>query len=267
MYAINHETPVALVTGGSRGIGRGICLELSKSGFSICINYRSNVEEATKTQRLCLENKIRDNQRFITVKADVSSRNERKTLTDQTIDELGRIDALVNNAGIAPRERKDILTATEESFEEVIKTNLIGPYFLTQTIAKYWLEKKPSPLLEGGFKVVFVTSISSSTVSTNRGEYCISKAGLSMASKLWAIRLGGEGIQVYEIRPGIIDTEMVVKAREKYDKLISEGLVPQNRWGKPSDIGKAVSALLSGYFPFSTGTTIDIDGGLHIQRL
>lgn len=267
MNDTNLETPVVIVTGGSRGIGRGICLELAKLGFSLCIDYRHNREEAIKTRELCNENRASKKQDFIVKKADIASRIDRESLINDTILELGRIDALINNAGIAPRDRKDILVTTEESFEEVIKTNLVGPYFLTQLVVRYWLEKKLSPLLDGGFKIVFITSISAATVSTNRGEYCISKAGLSMASKLWAARLADEGIQVYEIRPGIIDTEMVAKAREKYDKLISEGLVPQKRWGKPQDIGKGVAALLKGFFPFSTGTVIDIDGGLHIQRL
>ena len=159
------------------------------------------------------------------------------------------------------------LMPVKTSFEKLIRVNLQGPYFLTQRIARYWLEEKPSPLLKAGFAVIFVTSISADTASIQRGEYCISKAGLSMARQLWATRLASEAIQVLELRPGIMLTEMTSGVKEKYDPLIAEGLVPQKRWGTPEDLGLAVTAVLDGHFPYSTGTVIDVDGGFHLQRL
>jgi NAD(P)-dependent dehydrogenase (short-subunit alcohol dehydrogenase family) len=190
-----------------------------------------------------------------------------KKLVRKALSELGRIDALVNNAGMAPKVRRDLTEMTEESFSEVMKVNLQGPFFLTQRVANYWLSELPAPLLPGGFKVIFVSSISADAISLNRGEYCISKAGLAMVNKLWALRLAEHGVQVYELRPGIMATDMTSGVKEKYDKLLSEGLVPMKRWGTAEDVGAAAGALLSGQFPFSTGEVIYVDGGLHIQRL
>jgi len=259
--------PVVLVTGASRGIGRGIALELAGNGFSVAINYRSNVEAAERTAVDCRKAAPEAEQSFAVIGGDISDPEEREELVRKTLEEFGRIDALVNNAGVAPGERKDILEASEESFERLMRINLQGPYFLTQRVARYWTESGLDPLIRGGFKVVFVTSISADTVSLNRGEYCVSKAGLAMAAQLWARRLAGKGAQVYELRPGIIETDMTGGVREKYDPLIAGGLVPEKRWGYPEDIGKAVRSILEGDLGFSTGSVIHVDGGLHIKEL
>jgi NAD(P)-dependent dehydrogenase (short-subunit alcohol dehydrogenase family) len=188
-------------------------------------------------------------------------------MMEKVLAELGHLDALVNNAGMAPRERADITSAGEESFDEIISVNLKGPYFLSQGAAQYWLKKPGGARLSGGYKLIFVTSISASTVSVNRGDYCISKAGLAMVSQLWASRLAAEGVQVLELRPGIMATDMTSGVKDKYDALISEGLVPQRRWGKPEDVGLAVRSICRGDFPFSTGDVIYLDGGFHLSRL
>jgi NAD(P)-dependent dehydrogenase (short-subunit alcohol dehydrogenase family) len=201
------------------------------------------------------------------MQANVGLKPDRDALVDRTLKEFGRIDALVNNAGIGPRVRVDVTETTEASFDEVLKVNLEGPFFLTQRVANYWLKAKPVPALAHGFTVVFNSSISADTASLNRGEYCVSKAGLSMVTRLWAVRLASEGIHVFELRPGIMDTDMTQGAKAKYDKLLSEGLVPQNRWGQPEDVGRAVGALLQGDFPYSTGEVIYVDGGFHLSRL
>jgi 3-oxoacyl-[acyl-carrier protein] reductase len=261
------KCPVVLVTGGSRGLGRGVVLKLAEQGYSVAINYTNNETAANETAHECRQFAPAKEQKFLPVKADISKADDREAMVSTILLELGRIDALVNNAGIAPPVRADILEAQESSFEQLMRVNLQGPYFLTQRIARYWLEQKPSALLSSGFTIVFVTSISAYTASVSRGEYCISKAGLSMASQLWADRLAGEGIQVIELRPGIMLTDMTEGVKEKYDKLIDEGLVPQKKWGTPEDMGKAVTAILDGHFPFSTGTIIDIDGGFSIRSL
>lgn len=198
---------------------------------------------------------------FFPVAAQLSSAEERQSLMDAVIGEFGRLDGLLNNAGIAPKVRADITEAGEESFDEIIAVNLRGPYFLSQLAANWWLAHPGQSLLPGGYKLVFVTSISSHTASVSRGDYCLAKAGLSMAAQLWAVRLAAEGVQVYEIRPGIMKTDMTSGVTDKYDKLIAEGLVPQQRWGTPEDVGLAVASLVRGDFPFSTGTVIDVDGG------
>jgi NAD(P)-dependent dehydrogenase (short-subunit alcohol dehydrogenase family) len=185
----------------------------------------------------------------------------------ETLSTLGRLDGLVNNAGMAPRVRADILEASEESFDELIAVNLKGPYFLSQLVARHWLQHQEPSRLRGGHKLVFVTSVSAYMASVNRGEYCVSKAGLAMAAKLWAARLAAADIQVFEVRPGIMATDMTAGVKEKYDRLIAEGLVPQGRWGTAEDVGRAVAALLAGSLPFSTGDVLNVDGGLHLQRL
>ena len=262
-----RHAPVILVTGSSRGIGRGIALQLAKEGNSVAITYAGNREAALETARDCRELAQGSNARFEIFKADIGSREDRTDLVEQVFETFGTIDALVNNAGMAPRTRADIVDASEESFEELIRTNLQGPYFLTQAVAKRWLESNTPSAIASGYKVIFVTSVSVDTVSVNRGEYCISKAGLAMAASLWAARLAAEGVQVYEIRPGIVATDMTSKVKGKYDALIEEGLVPQKRWGEPSDTGKAVASLVRGDFPYSTGSVIFTDGGMHIPRL
>jgi NAD(P)-dependent dehydrogenase (short-subunit alcohol dehydrogenase family) len=259
--------PVVLVTGAGRGLGRGIALELAAAGYSIAVNYVGNRTAAEGTVALCRQAAPSRKQRFCPVQADIGARSDRARLVATTLERLGRIDALVNNAGIAPRIRADLTEATEASFEELIRINLQGPHFLTQAVARHWLTQKPRPGLSGGFKVIFITSVSADTVSLNRGEYCISKAGLSMVAKLWAARLAAHGIQVIELRPGIMATDMTAAVRSRYDKLIAMGLVPQKRWGTPGDVGLAVRAIVTGNFPFSTGAVIPVDGGLHLQRL
>jgi NAD(P)-dependent dehydrogenase (short-subunit alcohol dehydrogenase family) len=259
--------PSVLVTGASRGLGRGIAVEAAAQGLSVAINYASNVEAAEETAALCRRAAATPRQRFVPVRGDVGLAADRADVLARTLEAFGRLDALVNNAGIAPRVRADLTQTTEASFEEVLRVNLQGPHFLTQAVANHWLEGRYAPALGGGFKVVFVTSISADTASVNRGEYCISKAGLAMASQLWAVRLAGEGVQVLELRPGIMATDMTANVKEKYDALIADGLVPQRRWGTPEDVGRAVRAVLAGHFPFTTGEVIHLDGGFHLRRL
>lgn len=259
--------PVALVTGASRGLGRGIALEAAAAGLSVAINYANNASAADETIELCRRAASSDAQRFLRVRGDISQRDDRASILAQTLDGLGRIDALVNNAGMAPRVRADLTETSEASFEELLRVNLQGPFFLTQAVANHWLTKPYAPALTGGFKVIFVTSISANTASITRGEYCVSKAGLAMASQLWAVRLADEGVQVLELRPGIMATDMTSGVKDKYDALIAEGLVPQRRWGTAEDVGRAVRAVLAGHFPFTTGDVIHLDGGFHIRRL
>jgi NAD(P)-dependent dehydrogenase (short-subunit alcohol dehydrogenase family) len=261
------ENPVVLITGASRGLGRGIALHAAKIGCSVMINYVANRRAARETEKLCLENRVNAGQRFVSLQADIGSRKDRAKLLKASLKLFGRLDALVNNAGIGPRVRRDITETTEESFAEVMQANLQGAFFLTQSVANYWLREQTKPALAGGFKIIFISSISAESISLNRGEYCISKAGLSMASRLWAVRLADHGIQVFELRPGIMATDMTSAAKEKYDKQLSEGLVPLARWGTEDDVGQAVSSILAGHFPFSTGEVIYVDGGLHIPRL
>jgi len=263
----NQPVPVVLVTGAGRGLGRGIALRLAELGMSVAINDVGSTGGAEETVRLCLERKKDAGQGFVPVQGDIGNGAERTQILETTLASLGRIDALVNNAGIGPRVREDITGTTEESLDEVIRVNLKGPFFLTQQVVNYWRTKKPAPLLPQGFSVIFNTSISVTYASLNRVEYCISKAGLAMAVHAWALRLAGEGIQVYELRPGLMLTDMTRGVKEKYDRMIEAGEVPQRRWGTPDDVGKAVGALLQGEFPYSTGSVIYLDGGLHLQKL
>jgi NAD(P)-dependent dehydrogenase (short-subunit alcohol dehydrogenase family) len=258
---------VVLVTGAGRGLGRGIALELAQHGCSVVVNFARNETAAAETAELCRAAARHPGQQFPTVGADISVRADRERLLDQTLARCGRLDALVNNAGMAPRARADILAATEESFEELIRTNLQGPYFLTQQVAKHWLGSPAAPLLPGGRKIVFITSISADTASVARGDYCMSKAGLAMAAQLWATRLAADGIQVVEVRPGIMATDMTAGVKEKYDALLAGGLVPQMRWGTAGDVGRAVRAIIAGDFAFSTGAVIPVDGGFNLRRL
>lgn len=261
------KTPAVLVTGASRGLGRGIAEELARDGKSVAVHFASNRAAADDTVKRCQELARQQEQRFISVGGNIGDAGDRKRIVSETLAAFGQIDALINNAGIAPRVRADIVDATEESFDEVLGVNLKGPYFLSQAVVKSWLSQPDAARLPGGYKLIFVSSISAYLASVNRGEYCISKAGLAMATKLWASRLAGDGIQVFEIRPGIMATDMTSGVKEKYDKLIAEGLVPQRRWGTGDDVGRAVTTLLSGAFPFSTGDVFNVDGGMHLQRL
>jgi NAD(P)-dependent dehydrogenase (short-subunit alcohol dehydrogenase family) len=259
--------PVILVTGAGRGLGRGAALQLAAEGCSVAINYVSDRASAEETAALCLKASKSRRQAFIPIRADIGSSSGRARLVAGALSRLGRIDALVNNAGIAPRARADLTEASEESFEELVRVNLQGPYFLTQAVVRHWLGDRPEPALPTGFKVIFITSISADTASVDRGDYCISKAGLAMAAQLWAARLAPENIQVVEIRPGIMATDMTAGVKGKYDRLLAGGLVPQNRWGTGEDVGLAVRSIVAGRFPFSTGSVITVDGGLHIRRL
>ena len=264
-----RKAPVVLVTGASRGLGRGIALRLAREGCSVAVNYARNNTEAQETLKLCRAESRHgaSGQSFAALQGDIGEGEQRRALVAATLQEFGRIDALVNNAGIAPKVRADITEASEQSFDELIRTNLKGPYFLTQRVVNYWLQEKPESRLPGGFRIVFVTSLSANTASINRGDYCISKAGLSMAAQLWSVRLAAEGIQVVELRPGIMATDMTSAVKEKYDRLIGEGMVPEGRWGLPEDVGAAAAAVIRGDLPFTTGSVIDVDGGFHVRRL
>jgi 3-oxoacyl-[acyl-carrier protein] reductase len=257
----------ALVTGASRGLGRGIAEALSRDGLDVAIHYGSRRSAAEETEAACRKVATRAGQKFVLVAGDIAKTDDRRRIVEETLAALGRIDALVNNAGIAPRVRADILEATEASFDELIAVNLKGPYFLSQLVARHWLERRGQSALPGGYKLVFVSSASAVRASINRGDYCMSKAGVAMAAKLWAARLAADGAQVYELRPGIMATDMTAAVKDKYDRMIADGLIPQGRWGTAEDVGRAVSALLKGSLPFSTGDVINIDGGLHLERL
>jgi len=253
---------VALITGGSRGIGLGIARELVRAEFDVAIN---GTRDGREVESVLNELRSAGGDAFY-IRGDVSDGNDRKRIADLTLKHFGMIHVLVNNAGIAPPERKDILDATEESFDKVLNTNLKGPYFLTQIIANRMIEKKKEHPLE--FQcIINISSVSATVASVNRGEYCISKAGIAMATKLWAARLGEFDIPVYEIRPGVISTDMTAAVQEKYDRLFREGLAVQSRWGTPEDVGRAVVALSVQGLPYSTGQVIMVDGGMTIQRL
>lgn len=252
----------ALITGGSRGIGRSIVEALSKEGFDVVFVYFSNKKAADETLIACRKN----NSNTFAVRADISSGNDRKRIIETVKKELGRLDILVNNAGVAPLERADILKATEESFDRVIKINLKGPYFLTQLAANWMIEQKKKDKTRCPM-IINISSVSSYASSPGRGEYCISKAGVSMMTKLYADRLAMSDINVHEIRPGIIQTDMTAPVAKKYDKLIAQGLAPIRRWGMPEDVARAVCMLCRGTLSFSTGEVINIDGGFHLKRL
>jgi 3-oxoacyl-[acyl-carrier protein] reductase len=264
---MSKTLPVVLITGASRGLGRGIALRVAELECSIAVNYTRNEIAANETIELCRKRQVHTGQRFVALRADISSGAQREQLFERTIQEFGRIDALVNNAGIAPKVRVDITAMTEQSFDEVLATNLRGPHFLTQRVTTYWLNGKVQSLLPGGLSIIFVSSVSAEMVSLNRGEYCVSKAGLSMVAKLWAARLAGDGIHVFDLRPGVMTSDMTTSVKQKYDAMLAEGIVPQKRWGEADDVGQAVKAILNGHFPFSTGSVINIDGGLTIPRL
>jgi NAD(P)-dependent dehydrogenase (short-subunit alcohol dehydrogenase family) len=242
--------PTCIVTGGSRGIGRAIAVELSQS-HDVIATYRSQLQAAER---------LRDETGCAIFPCDVASHTDREALIAFARERFTALDLLVNNAGVAPRERRDLLDATEESFDEVLATNLKGPHFLTQQVAR-WMHES------GRGRIVFVTSISAYTASVNRGEYCISKAGLSMSVALYAQRLAAHGITVFEVRPGIVRTDMIAKVEKLYDDKIAAGLLPQPRMGEGSDVAKAVRAVADGLLDYSTGQVIDVDGGFHLRSL
>ena len=254
--------PVALVTGGTRGIGLGIARSLARDGWSLALcGLRSRAHVADVLAELSVNGAEAEYW-----PADIGSASDRTQLLASVIAHYGVLHALVNNAGRAPRVRADLLAATEESFEEVLRTNLQGPYFLTQAVARM-LAQQTANNAQAPRAIVFISSVSAEMASTHRGEYCVSKAGLSMAAKLFAVRLAPDGIPVYEVRPGIIATDMTAGVKETYDKRIGEGLVPDSRWGQPEDVGRAVAALLRGDIAYATGTVVHVDGGLSIPRL
>lgn len=253
---------VAVVTGGSRGIGRGIALALGEIGYKVVVNYAQNRQAADEVlgalEALGTEG--------LAIQADIAVRADREAFVDKILEAYGRIDLLVNNAGVAPSVRADLLEATEESFDRVISINLKGPYFLTQRVAREMIAlKQREPEAEP--QIVNIGSISAYTASVNRGEYCVSKAGVAMMTKLYADRLAEYGIRVYEIRPGIIATDMTAGVKQKYDELFAAGITPIREWGRPEDVGKAVAAIAMGLLPYSTGEVINVDGGFHLRRL
>ncbi len=252
--------PLALITGGTRGIGLGIAKALGREGFHLVLCGRRPASDNEALITELAEGGISANY----IPADMGSTEARKNLIDAIRAMPGTLQVLVNNAGMAPRERNHILDASEKSYEEVMRVNLQGPYFLTQQCARLMIEEKPA---YGRPCIINVNSISASVASTNRGEYCISKAGLSMATKLWAVALAEHGIDVFEIRPGIIATDMTAGVQSKYDHLISRGLLLEPRWGTPEDIGKAAAMLARGDLPYATGQVLVMDGGLTTERL
>ena len=253
---------VALITGGSRGIGYGIASQLAEAGYDLVINGVREAQAVTSQ----LQELEKAGSRVLYCRANISSKEDRTRMLDEINAFYGRLDILINNAGIAPRERKDILEASEESFTELIDTNLKGPYFLTQSVAR-WMIGQQNERKDFQGCIVNISSISAVVASVNRGEYCIAKAGVSMATQLYAVRLAEFNIPVYEVRPGIIQTDMTAGVTEKYDRLIEGGLTLQKRWGFPQDVGKAVRALVDGYLAYSTGQVLNIEGGMLIQRL
>jgi NAD(P)-dependent dehydrogenase (short-subunit alcohol dehydrogenase family) len=259
--------PAALVTGASRGLGRGIAEALARDGLDLALHYGSNRAAAEEALAACRALSPRPQARLVLVQGDVANGADRRRIVEESVAGLGRLDAFVSNAGMAPRVRADIVDAGEGSFDELLAVNLKGPYFLAQAVARHWLSARGAARLPGGYKLVFISSASAVRASVNRGDYCISKAGLAMAAKLWAVRLAAEGVQVFEVRPGVMATDMTSAVKDRYDRLIAEGLVPQGRWGTAEDVGRTVSALLSGAIPFATGDVINVDGGLHLERL
>ena len=251
-----EQRKVALVTGGRRGIGFGIARCLAADGFDLAVCGTSAPEDSTDV--------VKELEGFgieaLYVRADIADPDQRHALVAAVRDRFGRLDMLVNNAGVAPRVRADILDAGEEEFERVLRINLQGPYFLTQEVAN-WM------VAQGGGTIVFITSISVTVASPNRGEYCVSKAGLGMTARLFAARLAEYGINVYDVRPGVIATDMTSAVKEVYDRKLADGLALQSRWGTPEDLGKAVAALARGDFAYSTGQVFMVDGGLTVQTL
>jgi 3-oxoacyl-[acyl-carrier protein] reductase len=254
--------PVALVTGGTRGIGLGIARALAATGWDLAISGVRPSADVTPV----IDDLTAAGASVAYCAGDIALTADRARLLDSVLERFGRLNVLVNNAGRAPRQRADLLAATEESFEEVLRTNLHGPYFLTQQVARVLVDVRTADP-SAPAAIVFITSVSASMVSTNRGEYCVSKAGLSMAASLFAVRLAGHGIAVYEVRPGIIATDMTSGVKEVYDERIADGLVPDARWGTPDDVGRVVAALARGDLPYATGSVIHVDGGLAIPRL
>lgn len=255
-------TKSALITGGSRGIGRGIAEALLKNGFNVAVN---GVRDESQIGDV-LTDLRKIGPEVVYLQGNIAETDSRKALIDGMKTAFGRMDVLVNNAGVAPNVRLDILEATEESYDRVMEINLKGPYFLTQ-LAGQWMIEQTKSVSDYSPSIININSISATVASPGRGEYCISKAGLAMSTQLWAVRLGEFGIPVYELRPGVTRTDMTSGVKEKYDKLIEDGLLVQQRWGTPEDVGKAAASLARGDFSYSTGQAIMVDGGLTLNRL
>ncbi len=257
-----EEQRAALITGGTRGIGLGVAQALARDGWNLVLSGQRHADDVSPVLRELegLGSKVEY------VAGNIADPAARAAIVAQVRARIGGLNALVNNAGRAPGVRADIIDATEDSFEEVLRTNLQGPYFLTQAIARDMLDRKRS---NPDFRatIVFVTSVSAEMISINRGEYCISKAGLAMAASLFAVRLAPQGIPVYDVRPGVIATDMTSAVKDTYDRRIADGLVPEARWGQPDDVGRTVCALLRGDLPYATGSVIHVDGGLSLPRL
>jgi len=260
---------LALITGASRGIGRGIAIELARAGFSVAINYARRRAAALECKQLCRAVAPREADSFFEIfQADISKRSERARLLESVRGRFGWIDLLVNNAGVAPEVRKDLLEASEESFDRLMSINARGPFFLTQAVANFWIAGlKQRGATSQKPKIVNISSVSAYAPGVTRGEYCMSKAALSMMTQLFAVRLAEHGINVYEIRPGVVQTDMTGPVKDKYGRMIAEGLTPIARWGTPEDVGRAVAAIAMERLPFSTGEIINVDGGFHIRRL
>ena len=246
---------VAIVTGSTRGIGAGIAKALVEAGYRVVFSGTRPTHELTLPDGCCY------------IGCDVSQANQRQTLIEETLNRYGRLDVLVNNAGVAPLTRMDLLETTEESFDRVLGINLKGMFFLSQLAARAMLACKARGLEDYAPRIVNVSSISAYTASINRGEYCVSKAGIAMVTQLFADRLAGEGIPVFEIRPGIIETDMTQAVHAVYEKRISEGVTPIRRFGTPQDVANAVLAACSGLLDFTTGQVLNADGGFHLRRL
>ncbi len=299
---MNDKRPVAFITGASRGIGRGIAVELARHGYDIAGSSRVLDSQNSESGILEVKQRVEESgAAFLAVQGDVSTLDDHDRMIKTIVDHFGRIDLLVNNAGVAPDQRLVVLETTAESFDRVMSINSRGPFFLTQRVARQMLAQvrfasctggppwpplpapndstereeaatEDRPYRTGSLpgirpKIIFITSVSAYMSSTSRAEYCLSKAALSMAAAIFADRLSECGINVYEVRPGIIKTEMTAMVQEKYDRLIEEGLIPQGRWGLPEDVGKAVVALVSGGFEYSTGAVIEVSGGMNVRRL
>lgn len=263
--------PVALITGASRGIGRGIAQELAKLGYDLVLNFARNAEAARQVAAECITLAAAASRtiRAEPCQGDIASGADRGKLIAFTKATFGRLDLLVNNAGVAPDVRADILEVSEESFDRLFAINVKGPWFLTQLAAQWMIEQAQAEARPraGARKIVTISSISAYTASVNRGDYCIAKAALSMLTPLYAARLAEYGINAYEIRPGIIATDMTQGVKAKYDQLIAGGLTPIQRWGTPEDVGRAVAAIAQDLLPFSTGEVLNVDGGFHLRRL
>ena len=258
----SSSTPVAIVTGASRGIGRAIAKGLSRSGFHIIVNYVRSQDAADSVAAECSANGVE----AMAVQADVGSPQDRQRLVDETWNRFGRSDVLVNNAGITSPGRKDILELTEASWDQVFDTNLKGAFFLSQLVANKMMDSIRNAVAVGG-TIVNISSISAYAVSTNRADYCLAKSSIKMMTELFAVRLADEFVRVYEVCPGIIESDMTAPVRDVYDQKIEDGLSPLKRWGTPEDVAQAVCLLAEGKLPFSTGDRINVDGGFHVRRL